>query len=62
MKTQLQVFYEEQRKIGERNELMCEMMRNGEITNAELAALIAKRPERYGMFEGLVGKIKEVTA
>lgn len=62
MKTQLQMFYEEQRKIGDRCELMLDMIRNGEITNDELAALIKRRPERYGMFEGFVGKLKEVAS
>ena len=59
MKPQLQMYYEAEARAGQRNELMMEMMRNGEITNAELAALIKRRPERYGMYEGFVGKIKE---
>ena len=56
---QVQMFYQEQRKIGEGNDLMMEMIRNSEITNDELAALVKKRPEKYGRFAGFVGHIKE---
>lgn len=33
---------------------MSEWVRNGEITKDELRLLIAKRPDRYGMYEGLI--------
>lgn len=56
---QLQMFYQEQRKIADGDNLMMEMIRNSEITNDELAELIKKRPEKYGKFAGFVGKIKE---
>ena len=59
MKTQIQMFYEEQRKIGARNELLMEMIRSDEITNDELASMIRQRPERYGAFIGFVGKLRD---
>lgn len=57
--TQEQMFCAAGRKIADGNELMMEMIRNQEITNAELAELIEKRPDRYGRFAGFVGKIRE---
>lgn len=57
--TQVQMFYAEQRKIADRDNLLMEMIRNQEITNDELAKLIEKHPYRYGHFAGFVGKIKE---
>ena len=57
--TQEQMFYAAGRKIADGNDLMMEMIRNQEITNAELAYLVEKHPERYGRFAGFIGKIKE---
>lgn len=54
MKTQLQLYNEAHNKIAERNEIMSEWVRNGEITKDELRLLITKRPDRYGMYEGLI--------
>ena len=57
--TQTQLFYQESAKIGGLNALMSEMVANGDITNAELAALIEKRPEVYGRFAGFVGTLPQ---
>ena len=57
--TQTQLFYQESAKIGGLNALMSEMVANGDITNAELAALIEKRPAVYGRFAGFVGTLPQ---
>jgi hypothetical protein len=36
MKTQLQIFYEEQRKIGERDRFMMDLIRDNDLTNQHL--------------------------
>lgn len=61
MKTQEQMFYEESRKIGEMDELFMEMINDpvAPMTNSELKALIAKRPERYSRYAGFVGKLAD---
>ena len=61
MRTQTQMFYEAQRKAGELNELFMEMINDpvAPMTNDELKALIAKRPEVYGKFSGFVGKLAQ---
>ena len=61
MKTQEQMFYEESRKIGEMDELFMEMINDpvAPMTNSELKALIAKRPERYSLYAGFVGKLAD---
>ena len=53
--TQEQMFYAAGRKIADGNNLMMEMIRNQEITNAELAELVEKHPDRYGRFAGFIG-------
>ncbi len=57
--SQVQRFYQESAKIGGLNALMSEMVANGDITNAELAALIEKRPAVYGRFAGFVGTLPQ---
>ena len=43
MKNQTQIFYQEQRKLGEVNETFNEIAKQG-LTRKELAKLIKKRP------------------
>lgn len=63
MKTQLQIFYEEQLKIGERDRFMMDLIRDNDLTNQHLERLIKHRPDRYGRYEGFIGKLlDEVTA
>lgn len=59
MKTQLQIFYEVDRKIGERNELFMDMVRDGSMTNQSLERLVARWPERYGSYAGFIGKLQD---
>jgi hypothetical protein len=59
VKTQLQIFYEVDRKIGERNELFMDMVRDGSMTNQQLEKLVARWPERYGGYAGFIGKLKD---
>ena len=57
MKTQLQIFYEEQLKIGERDRFMTDLIRDNDLTNQQLERLIKHRPDRYGRYEGFIGKL-----
>jgi hypothetical protein len=54
MPTQIQIFYQTQRMIGELNSLFMDMVRKGDITRAELQKLIEKRPNIYGRFAGFL--------
>ena len=57
MKTQIQMFYEQNRKIASLNEAMLNALYGkNPITDQELATLIKKRPHVYGRFEGYLGK------
>ena len=53
IKTQLQMFYQEQRKLGEVNETFCEIVKQG-LTRNELAKLIKKRPALWSRFSHLL--------
>lgn len=63
MKTQPQIYYEEQRAIGERDRFMMDLIHDNDLTNQQLERLIKHRPDRYGRYEGFIGKLlDEVTA
>jgi hypothetical protein len=49
MKSQMQIFYEEQRKIGEANQTFMELVKEG-LTREELARNIARRPVLWSRF------------
>ena len=49
-KTQLQMFYEEHRKLADTNDLFVELVEDG-LTRAELRALIDRRPALWGRFD-----------
>ena len=49
MKTQLQLFYQEQEKLGRLYETFNELVKSG-LTKNELEKLIAKRPALYSRF------------
>lgn len=53
---QMQMFYTEQRKLGDRNIQFLEMVKDG-LTREELRALIDKRPEHYTMYENWLDKL-----
>lgn len=49
MKSQMQIFYEEQRKIGDANETFMELVKDG-LTRQELARNIERRPVLWSRF------------
>lgn len=49
MKSQLQIFYEEQRRIGEANETFMELVKGG-LTREELQRNIERRPVLWSRF------------
>lgn len=49
MKSQMQIFYEEQRKIGDANQTFMELVKGG-MTREELARNIARRPVLWSRF------------
>ncbi len=58
MKTQLQIFYEEQRKIADINNMFLDAVEFG-LNREGLARLIAHRPELWGRFENWHDKLPE---
>jgi len=58
--TQLQHFWKAHRKIADRDAAFFELVNHptNPMTNADLKALIARRPEVYGRYAGFVGKLK----
>lgn len=52
--TQTQMFYMVQRKISDGNQIMCELLANGEISQKDLARLIERRPSIYARFAGFL--------
>jgi hypothetical protein len=61
VKTQLQMFYEEQAKIAARTASIMELVNHptNPLTNQDLERAIARWPERYGMYAGFIGKLKD---
>lgn len=59
MKTQLQIFYEEQRKIGERDRFMMDLIRDNDLANQQLQKLIDRWPSRYSGYAGFIGKLPD---
>ena len=57
-KTQLQMFYEEQRKIADAEQLFMEMVRDG-LTRAELQAAINRRPALWERYENWLPVLPE---
>jgi hypothetical protein len=56
MKTQIQIFYEEQRKIGQGNETFMELVRDG-LTREELQRNIERRPVLWSRFAGFLNTL-----
>lgn len=61
MKTQVQMFYEEQSKVAARDHAFVELVNHptNPLTNQDLERAIARWPERYGRYAGFVGKLKD---
>ena len=60
MKTQYQFYIEAQRKLFDENRAFMDMVTDkiNPMTNADLEALIKRKPEKYGKFSGFLGKLK----
>lgn len=56
MKTQIQIFYEEQRKIGKGNETFLELVADG-LTREELQRNIERRPVLWSRFSGYLNTL-----
>lgn len=56
MKTQIQHYYAEQKKIAELNKLFFELVHDpvNPMTNDDLKSLIKRHPSRYSRFAGYV--------
>lgn len=61
MKTQLQMYWEAEQRIFDRNNLFLELVSHptNPLTNQDLERLIARWPERYEMYSGFLGKLKD---
>jgi hypothetical protein len=61
MKTQKQLFTESQQKVFDLNRAFMELVNDpvNPMTNADLTALIKRKPEKYGRFSGFIGKLKD---
>lgn len=62
MKSQYQMWKEAEARSAEANKLFLELVKNGDITNEELARLIEKHPGRWGRFQGWLGKLPSENA
>jgi hypothetical protein len=60
MPTQLQIFYAEQKKIGESNQLFLDLVNDG-MTREELQANIKRRPELWGRWENWLPKLPQTS-
>lgn len=60
MKTQHQLFDEAQHKMFEQNRAFMDLVNDpvNPMTNADLEALIKRKPEKYSRFSGFLGKLK----
>lgn len=60
MKTQYQIYKEVERKLFDENRAFMDIVtdRVNPMTNADLEALIKRKPEKYGKFSGFLGKLK----
>lgn len=56
MPTQMQIFYQEQRKIAETNQLFLDMVNDG-LTREELQRNIDRRPSLWGRFANWLPKL-----
>ena len=59
MKTQCQMWRDAEKHSAELNRAFMELVsdKQNPLTNADLIALIKKRPEVYGRFAGFIGKL-----
>ncbi len=59
MKSQQQLFYEAQRKLGEFDRAFMDLVKDPQnpMTNDDLRVLVKKYPERYGRYAGFIGTL-----
>jgi hypothetical protein len=52
---------EAQQKLFDRNNALTEMINDpvNPLTNSDLKRLIERNPERYGVYSGFIGKLKD---
>ena len=64
MKTQYQMYREAEQKLFDANSVFMDMVKHptNPLTNQDLERLIARWPERYGMYSGWIGKLKDEVA
>ena len=64
MKTQHQMYLEAEQRMFDRNNAFLETVNDpvNPMTNRTLERLIARWPERYGMYSGWLGKLKDEVA
>jgi len=58
MPTQLQLFYAEQKKLGESNQLFLDLVNDG-MTREQLQANINRRPELWGRWQNWLAKLPQ---
>lgn len=59
--TQEQMYYAAEKRSADLNNAMMELIKDKDnpLTNADLQALIDRRPEVYGRFSGFLGKLPD---
>lgn len=59
VKAQKQMFYDATQKLGARDEAFFDLMlcKENPLTNADLEALIKKRPGVYGRYSAFLGRL-----
>ena len=64
MKTQLQMYRDAEQRIFDRNNAFLELVSHptNQLTNQDLERLIARWPERYEVYSGWLGKLKDEVA
>jgi hypothetical protein len=57
--TQEQLFYQEQRKLGERDQFFFDLVKDpvNPLTNDDLEQLVAKFPQCWERYSGFIGKL-----
>lgn len=60
MKSQVELFYQEARRIGEKHRFFMDMIKDpvNPLTNDDLSKMIKRWPERYSCYSGFLGKLK----
>lgn len=59
--TQVQMFYQAQEQIAQADQHFMDMIKDpvNPLTNADLAALVEKYPQRWSRYSGYIGKLSD---